>query len=183
MFIILFCSHKFHKTESYIIFEMLKKKIWANFQRILEVFTQKIFTKLSKIWVRDPDPRSGIRDPEKTYSGSRIQGSKKKKGRNQSAVLILVNFIFLVVSMADRSLIEISSCFFQLVLEFVQQVLSNSEHYKSTRYFHKPKELPSKLLILSYFWIKKIVCQNFLTHQVPRNFFSNFSTIFGYSTP
>jgi hypothetical protein len=22
-----------------------------------------------------------------------------------------------------------------------------------------------------------------LTHQVPRNFFSNFSTIFGYSTP
>jgi hypothetical protein len=58
---------------------MLKKRIWANFQRILEVFTQNIFTKLSKIWVRDPDPRSGIRDPEKTYSGSRIQGSKRQK--------------------------------------------------------------------------------------------------------
>jgi hypothetical protein len=55
---------------------MLKKKIWANFQRILELFTQKLITKLSKIWVWDPgfgiqDPRSG-----KTYSGSRIQGQK-----------------------------------------------------------------------------------------------------------
>jgi hypothetical protein len=27
-------------------FEMLKKKIWANFQRIMELFTQKIVTKL-----------------------------------------------------------------------------------------------------------------------------------------
>jgi hypothetical protein len=34
---------------------MLKeKKILANFQRILELFTQKIVTKLSKIWVWDP---------------------------------------------------------------------------------------------------------------------------------
>jgi hypothetical protein len=38
---------------------MLKKKIWANFQRIIELFTQKIVTKLSKIWVWDP--RSGFR--------------------------------------------------------------------------------------------------------------------------
>jgi hypothetical protein len=36
---------------NYFIFEMLKKKIWANFQRIIELFTQKIVTKLSKIWV------------------------------------------------------------------------------------------------------------------------------------
>jgi hypothetical protein len=43
----------------YFIFEMLKKKIWANFQRIIELFAQKIVTKLSKIWVWDP--RSGIR--------------------------------------------------------------------------------------------------------------------------
>jgi hypothetical protein len=33
------CSHKFHKM-NYFIFEMLKKKIWANFQRIIELFTQ-----------------------------------------------------------------------------------------------------------------------------------------------
>jgi hypothetical protein len=49
-----------------------KEKIWANFQRIIELFTQKFVTKLSKIWVWDLG--SGIRDPEKTYSGSRIQG-------------------------------------------------------------------------------------------------------------
>ncbi len=32
---------------------MLKKKIWANFRRIIEFFTQKIVTKISKIWVWD----------------------------------------------------------------------------------------------------------------------------------
>jgi hypothetical protein len=36
---------------------MLKKKMWANFQRIVEVFTQKMFNMLSNIWVWDP--RSG----------------------------------------------------------------------------------------------------------------------------
>jgi hypothetical protein len=50
---------------------MLKKKLWPNVQRIIELFTQKIVTKLSKIWVRDPGLE--IRDPEKTYSGSRIR--------------------------------------------------------------------------------------------------------------
>ncbi len=33
---------------------MLKKKIWVNFQRIIELFAQKIVTKLSKVWVWDP---------------------------------------------------------------------------------------------------------------------------------
>ncbi len=64
---------------NYFIFEMLKKKIWANFQRIIELFTQKIVPKLSKIWVWDPG--SEIWDPEKTYSGFRIpvQGSKRHR--------------------------------------------------------------------------------------------------------
>ncbi len=56
---------------------MLKKKIWPNFPRIIEVFTQKIVTKPSIIWVRDPG--SEIRDPEKTYSGSRIPDPGVKK--------------------------------------------------------------------------------------------------------
>jgi hypothetical protein len=56
---------------------MLKKKMWANFQRIIELFTQKIVNKLSKIWVWDPG--SEIRDPEKTYSGSRIPDPGVKK--------------------------------------------------------------------------------------------------------
>ncbi len=33
---------------------MVKKKIWAKFQRIVEVFTQTIFNMLSNIWVGDP---------------------------------------------------------------------------------------------------------------------------------
>jgi hypothetical protein len=37
---------------------VLKKTIWVSFQRIIELFTQKFVTKLSKIWVWDP--RSGI---------------------------------------------------------------------------------------------------------------------------
>jgi hypothetical protein len=43
------------KIEHNFSFEVLKKKIWANFQRIIELFTQEIVTKLSKIWVRNPD--------------------------------------------------------------------------------------------------------------------------------
>jgi hypothetical protein len=60
------------------MFEMLKKTILARFQKIIELFTQKFVIKLSKIW--DWDPGSEIRDPEKTYSGSRIrfQGSKRQ---------------------------------------------------------------------------------------------------------
>jgi hypothetical protein len=71
------CSHKFNKIANYFRFEVLKKKIWANFQRIIELVTQKIVNKLSKILVWDPG--SEIRDPEKTYSGSRIQGSKRHR--------------------------------------------------------------------------------------------------------
>jgi hypothetical protein len=63
-----FCSHKFHKIVNYFIFEMLNKKIWANFL---------IVTKLSKIRVWDPG--SEIRDPEKTYSGSWIPEPGVKK--------------------------------------------------------------------------------------------------------
>ncbi len=43
---------------------MLKKKIWPNFPRIIEVFTQKIVTKPSKIWVWDPGSgKKPIQDP------------------------------------------------------------------------------------------------------------------------
>jgi hypothetical protein len=55
-----FCSHRFHKIVNYFMFETLKKQIWANFQRIIEIFTQKIVTKLSKYGFGIRDPRSGI---------------------------------------------------------------------------------------------------------------------------
>jgi hypothetical protein len=71
------CSHKFHKIANYFSFEVLKKKIWVNFQRIIELFSQKIVNKLSKIWVWDP--RSGIRKKPMPDPGSRIQGSKRHR--------------------------------------------------------------------------------------------------------
>ncbi len=46
---------------------MQKKKIWASFQKNIELFTQKFVIKLSKIWVWEP---------EKTYSGSGSSGHK-----------------------------------------------------------------------------------------------------------
>jgi hypothetical protein len=59
---------------------MLKKKIWANFQRIIELFTKKIVTKLSKIWVWDPG--SEIRYPGSGKNLFRIRdpGSRGQKG-------------------------------------------------------------------------------------------------------
>ncbi len=57
---------------------MLKKKIWANFQRIKEIFNKKIVKKLLKIWSWDPgsgirDPGSGIRKKPIPDPGSRSQ--------------------------------------------------------------------------------------------------------------
>jgi hypothetical protein len=63
-----FCGHKYHKIENCLNFELVKKKIWANLQRISELSTQKIVTKLST----NMGLGSGIRDPgsgKKTYPG------------------------------------------------------------------------------------------------------------------
>jgi hypothetical protein len=46
------------KIENYSIFELVKKKIWAKLQKIIELFSQKIAIKLSTIYV---DLGSGIR--------------------------------------------------------------------------------------------------------------------------
>ncbi len=85
----IFCSHKFHKTEYYFIFDMLKKKIWSNFPRIIEVFTQKFSPSPQKYGcgIRDPgseirDPRSEIRDPRSGIRKKPIPdpGSRGQKG-------------------------------------------------------------------------------------------------------
>ncbi len=59
---------------------MLKKKIWARFQRRIELFTQKFVTNLAKIWVWDPrsgknlfrisDPGPGVKKAPDPGSGS-----------------------------------------------------------------------------------------------------------------
>ncbi len=96
------CSHKFHKLVYYFSFEVLKKKIWANFQRIIELFTQKIVTKLSKVWVWDPG--SEIRDPEKTYSGSRIPdpGVKKAPDPGSGSATLFKSFWYGVLAQRKR---------------------------------------------------------------------------------
>jgi hypothetical protein len=72
------CSHKFHKIVNYnFSLEVLKKKIWANFQRIIELFTKKIVKKLYKIWSWDPG--SGIRDPGSGKNLFRIPDPGVKK--------------------------------------------------------------------------------------------------------
>jgi hypothetical protein len=48
-----YVATNFTKLQIILVFEVLKKKMWANFQRIIELFTQKIVTKLSKIWIWD----------------------------------------------------------------------------------------------------------------------------------
>ncbi len=65
------CSHKFHKIVNYFSFEVLKKKIWANFQRIIELFTKKMVKNLLKIWSWDPG--SEIRKKPISDPGSRGQ--------------------------------------------------------------------------------------------------------------
>jgi hypothetical protein len=74
------CWHKPQISQNckLFYFKMLKKKIWANFQRIIELFTQKIVTKLSKIWVWDPGsgknlfriPDPGVKKAPDPGSGS-----------------------------------------------------------------------------------------------------------------
>jgi len=70
------CSHKFHKIANYFSFEVLKKKILANFQRIIEIFFQKLSIGYA---LKNMGLGSEIRDPKKIYSGSRIQGSKRHR--------------------------------------------------------------------------------------------------------
>jgi hypothetical protein len=49
-----YVATKSNKIINYFSFEVIKKKIWANFQRIIELFTKKIVKKLFKIWSWDP---------------------------------------------------------------------------------------------------------------------------------
>ncbi len=70
---------------------MLNKKIWANFQRIIEVLIQIIVAKLSKIWVWDPGSGKNlfrIPDPEvkkAPYSGFRIRNTAANHTKYVSA--------------------------------------------------------------------------------------------------
>jgi hypothetical protein len=68
----LFCSHKFHKIVNYFLFEILKKTIWPNFQRIIELLPKKLS------WIWDPGSRG------QKGTGSRI------RIHNTGPILLLV---------------------------------------------------------------------------------------------
>ncbi len=68
------CSHKFHKIVHYFSFEVLKKNL-GQFSKNYRTFYPKNCHKALK----SMGLGSEIRDPEKTYSGSRIQVSKRHR--------------------------------------------------------------------------------------------------------
>jgi hypothetical protein len=77
---------------------MLKKKIWANFQRIIELFTQKIVTKLSKILALDPGSRgqkgTGCRIPGPgSESATLVPSGGYAEDPSQSSTVKAGNFV------------------------------------------------------------------------------------------
>jgi hypothetical protein len=60
---------KFNKILNYFSSEVIKKKIWVNFQRIIELVKA----------LQNMVLGSGIWEPEQTHSGSRIQVSKRHR--------------------------------------------------------------------------------------------------------
>jgi hypothetical protein len=74
---------------------MLKKKIWANSQRIIDDFTQKMFTMLSNTWVWDPGsgknlfriPDLGVKKAPDPGSGSATLVSRTIKQITYQPVL------------------------------------------------------------------------------------------------
>ncbi len=83
---IFFCSHKFHKSENYFIFEMLKKKIWANFQRIIELLPKKLSLSSKNMGLGSGirDPRSGIRKKPIPDPGSRGENGTGSRIRDSA---------------------------------------------------------------------------------------------------
>jgi hypothetical protein len=76
----LYVATKFNKIVNYFSFEELKKKIWANFQRIIELFYQKNCQKALQNMVLG----SGIRDPgsgKKTIPDPGSRGQKSTGSR------------------------------------------------------------------------------------------------------
>jgi hypothetical protein len=75
-------------TEYYLIFEMLKKKIWANFQRFIEFLLKKLSLYSQKYGLVSEirDPKSGIRKKPIPDPGSR--GQKGTDPGSGSATLV-----------------------------------------------------------------------------------------------
>jgi hypothetical protein len=73
---------------NYFIFEMSKKIIWANFQRIIELFTQKFVTT-----VISQKNGFGIRDPRSGKSLFRIPDPRVKKAPDRGSRTLLLTHL------------------------------------------------------------------------------------------
>ncbi len=78
------CSHKFHTKLKIILFLKCRRKNLGQFQRIINFLSKKITLSSQKYGLGIGDLRSGIRT--KTYSGSRIQRSKRPRIRIRNTV-------------------------------------------------------------------------------------------------
>jgi hypothetical protein len=92
LFFYLFCSYKYHKTENYFIFELVKKKFVPIYKELknYRLFKKKIVIKLSKIegW----DPESGIQKKPIPDPGSGVKKGTGSRIRIHNTVLkILVH--------------------------------------------------------------------------------------------
>jgi hypothetical protein len=70
---------------------VLKNKIWANFQRIIELFTKKIVKKILKIWSWDPG--SEIRPPRSGINLFRIPDPGVKKALDPGSATLLMRIL------------------------------------------------------------------------------------------
>ncbi len=82
------CSQKFHKIANYFSFEVPKKKNLGHFQRIIELFTQKIVKSSQKYGFGIRDPRSRIRKKTIPDPGSRGQKGTRSRIRIRNTVFI-----------------------------------------------------------------------------------------------
>jgi hypothetical protein len=96
---------------------MIKKKIWANFQRIVAVFTQRCFNMLSNIWVWDPGsgkklfriPDPGVKKAPDPGSGSATLVGGQYFGRRKMYLK--------VYPLSTYITIYLSSCLFAFVTD------------------------------------------------------------------
>jgi hypothetical protein len=88
------CSHKFHIIEHYFSFEVLKKKIWANFQRIIELLPKKFSLSSQKYECGIRYPGSGKKPiPDPGSRGQKGTGSRIRIRNTDDRALSVREFI------------------------------------------------------------------------------------------
>jgi hypothetical protein len=90
---------------------VVKKKIWANLQRIIELSTQNIVIKLSKIWVWDPVSgiwRKPIPDPGSRMPDPGVKKAPDPGSGSGSTILVKYLIIFHPVVLLISILVEMT---------------------------------------------------------------------------